>query len=119
MYAGAGGDVVENDRDMHRVGQGGIMAQQAVTVAFVIVGRDNEQRVGPGSLGGFAFSMAWTVSLVPVPAMTLQAPFAAVTQWAMRAVCSRSLIVAASPVVAQTATGADARLDLARQQGIK
>ena len=55
MYAGAGGDVVENDRDMHRVGQGGIMAQQAVTVAFVIVGRDNEQRVGPGGLGGFAF----------------------------------------------------------------
>ena len=51
-YSGARGDVVEDERDVDRVGNGGKMAHKAVLRGFVVVWRDGEQRIGAGLLRG-------------------------------------------------------------------
>ena len=43
--AGAGGDVVGDDRDMYRSGDGAVVGKQTLRRGLVVVGRDNEQRV--------------------------------------------------------------------------
>ena len=44
------GDIVENAGDLHRVGHGGKVAEDALRIALVVVGGDEQQAAGPQRL---------------------------------------------------------------------